>query len=484
MGNAARLTALVLLLGFLATSFAYASVFTYYPLNISIAPTPPPVILMQTDDAASCISLTRTSRGAIYYTDFESYPVPGWRNRGGTWSLQPGFKGNAIRGADDGNGIGGASQYYYNTDLSSYNSLWVSLKTRHISGTGWHGIALINRGLNQLYEISINNNNGYIEIWSYNVESTSWTRLASQRIAGYSLGKWYVIVLHYVVTSSSVNFYVWVYDTNGLQVAYTSASSTSNRRFTPAYIGLEVDNVTAMFDDFIISEIDPRSVFFSGLPSYGYAVSIIDDRGDPVNSTVSTSTSVSLGVIPDIVVGTGINGRISVTRANGYACLVYVASDSILGGDSYFLSTLSITSSIGPNSASAVVDVPVSGSSEHISYALALRIMNNDVNPYYARLLLDGSSYLSPGLNLNVTLASSPTTTAYPTVQIVNGLPVSWASGWLTINAGQTAYVYLWGYHSSSPSSSTLDMYLEYCSAPGGMGACVYYPLLINVYSP
>jgi hypothetical protein len=26
-------------------------------------------------------------------------------------------------------------------------------------------------------------------------------------------------------------------------------------------------------------------------------------------------------------------------------------------------------------------------------------------------------------------------------------------------------------------------MYLEYCSAPGGMGACVYYPITMNVYS-
>jgi hypothetical protein len=482
MSGEIKLIVLTALLGLLATSIAYASVFTYYPLSTSIAPTPPPIVLVQTNDTLVCTSLAR-SRVALYYTDFESYPVPGWTNRGGTWSSQPGYKGMSVQGADNNRGIGGASQYYYNTNLTSYSSMWASLKTRLQSGSGYYGFALINSGLNRLYEVSINTG-GRIEVRSYNVESTSgWRQLASATITGYSSANWYVIVLNYVVTNTSVNFYVWVYDTSGNQTAYVTASSTSTNRFNPAYIGLEVDGVTAWFDDFIISTGDPRSLLFSGLPGAGYRIEVVDNLGNLVNSTMSSSTSASLGVVPDIVVGTGTDGKINIYRSSGYGCLSYASPDSILGGDSYTLSTGSIASSVGPNSTSATARVPVSGSSTTVSHALALRISNADAKPYYARLLLDSSSSISASLTLNVTLSLSLTASASPPIQIVSGVPTTWATGWVTISPGQTAYIYLSGYHSSALSSSTLNLLLQYCSAPGEMGACVYYPVTLSVYS-
>jgi hypothetical protein len=483
MSRDIKLIVLTALLGLLATSLAYASVFTYYPLSTSIAPTPPPVILVQTNDTLVCTGLAR-SRVALYYTDFESYPVPGWTNRGGTWSLQPGgYKGNSTQGEDNNGGIGGASQYYYNTNLASYSSLWASLKTRLQSGSGWYGFALINSGLNRLYEVSIYTG-GTIDVWSYNVESSaSWRQLASATITGYNSANWYVIVLNYVVTTTAANFYVWVYDTNGNQVASVNASSTSPRRFNPAYIGLEVDDTTASFDDFIISRGDPRSLLFSGLPGADYRIEVVDNLGNIVNSTVSSSTSVSLGVVPDIVVGTGTDGKINIYRPSGYGCLSYASPDSILGGDSYTLSTGSLASSVGPNSTSATASVPVSGSGTTASHALALRISNADAKPYYARLLLDSSSSISASLTLNVTISLSPTASAFPPIQIVSGAPTTWATGWVTLSPGQTAYIYLSGYYSSAPSSSTLNLLLQYCSAPGEMGACVYYPVTLSVYS-
>lgn len=482
MSRDIELIVLTALLGLLATSIAYASVFTYYPLSTSIAPTSPPVVLVQTNDTLVCTGLAR-SRVALYYTDFESYPVPGWANRGGTWSSQPGYKGYSVQGADNNGGIGGASQYYYNTNLASYSSLWASLKTKLDSGSGYYGFALINSGLNRLYEVSINTG-GTIDVWSYNVESSGgWRLLARATIPGYNSANWYVIVLNYVVTTTAVNFYVWVYDTNGNQVAYVTASSTSPNRFNPAYIGLEVDNVTARFDDFIISTGDPRSLLFSGLPGAGYRIEVVDNLGSVVNSTVSSSTSASLGVVPDIVVGTGTDGRINIYRPSGYGCLSYASPDSILGGDSYTLSTGSIASSVGPNSTSATASVPVSGSSTTASHALALRISNTDAKPYYARLILDSSASISASLTLNITISLSPTAIASPPIQIVSGAPTTWATGWVSLSPGQTAYIYLSGYHSSAPSSSTLSLLLQYCSVPGEMGACVYYPVTLSVYS-
>jgi hypothetical protein len=483
MSRKIKLIVLTALLGLLATSIAYASVFTYYPLSISIAPVHPPVVLVQTSDTLVCTGLAR-SRVALYYTDFESYPVPGWTTKGGTWSLQTGgYKGSSVQGVDNNQGIGRASQYYYNTNLFSYTSLWASVKTKRQAGNNWYGLALINSGLDRLYEVSINTG-GRIEVRSYNVESPNdWYQLADATITDYNPTNWYVIVLNYVVTSTAVNFYVWVYDTNGNQVAYVTASSTSTNRFNPAYIGLEVDGPIARFDDFIISTGDPRSLLFSGLPGAGYMIEVVDDRGIVVNSTVSSSTSVSLGVVPDIVVGTGTDGKINIYRPSGYGCLSYASPDSILGGDSYTLSTGSIVSSVGPNSTSATASVPVSGSSTTASHALALRISNTDAKPYYARLLLDSSSTISASLTLNVTISLSPTASASPPIQIVSGAPTTWATEWVTLSPGQTAYVYLSGYHSSAPSSSTLSLLLQYCSAPGEMGACVYYPVTLNVYS-
>jgi hypothetical protein len=483
MSREIKLIFLTALLGLLATSLAYASVFTYYPLSTSIAPTPPPVVLVQTNDTLVCTGLAR-SRVALYYTDFESYPVPGWTNRGGIWSLQPGYKGNSVQGTDNNQGIGRASQYYYNTSLANYTSLWASVKTMRQAGNNWYGLALINSGLDRLYEVAIYRAGGTINIRSYNVESPNdWYQLASATITSYNPANWYVIVLNYVVTSTAVNFYVWVYDTNGNQVASVNASSTSPNRFTPAYIGIVVDRATAIFDDFIISTGDPRSLLFSDLPGAGYRIEIMDNLGNLVNSTVSYSTSASLGVVPDIVVGNGTDGKINIYRPSGYGCLSYASPDSILGGDSYTLSTGSIASSVGPNSTSATASVPVSGSGTTASHALALRISNTDAKPYYARLILDSSSSISASLTLNVTISLSPTASASPPIQIVSGAPTTWATGWVTLSPGQTAYIYVSGYHSSAPSSSTLSLLLQYCSAPGEMGACVYYPVTLNVYS-
>jgi hypothetical protein len=283
-------------------------------------------------------TIVRTGRGAVTYTDFETYPVPGWAPRGGTWSSASGYRGGALQGADNNGGLGGASQYYYNTDLSQqYSSLWVSAKTRLVSGVGFHGIALLNGGRSRLYAIVITTG-GRVEVWSYNVEARNgWQRLAQATISGYSSTNWYTIVARYAVVQNAVDFYVYVYDTSGNQVASLTTSSTHRRRFTPAYIGIIVDGATALFEDFITSTADPRHVTVSGL-GRGYRVAVIDNLGDTVGSATN-GASVSVSVVPDIVVGTGVDGKIMVRDSKGNLVTEYVASDCILGGDAYTLYT-------------------------------------------------------------------------------------------------------------------------------------------------
>jgi hypothetical protein len=291
--------------------------------------------------------LVRVSRGAVQgklWTDFESMPS-GWSRDGGSWGIvDGGFKGEALRGSDDGKGLGGASHFYNNTDLSGYTSLWASAKTRRDTGTGYYGISMRDRDSKRLYTIEIHritDKKGSVEVWSYNVEWSSWYRLRSASIASYDQGNWYVIVVNYVVETNAVSFSVWVYDENGNQVASLSAQSTSPNRFAPAYIGVEVDGpgMRAFFDDFIVSTVDPRVVNFIDLPGAGYTICIYDDFGAFVNCSTSTGSSASVGVVKDVVVGTGVDGRIVVEDPSGGIVVDYRVpqSDAMLGGDAYKL---------------------------------------------------------------------------------------------------------------------------------------------------
>ena len=476
---------LVLFLFVLSFDLIYGSVFDYYPSSISLSPVSPPIILQSSDYPFSCIGLSRTYRGAITYTDFESYPVPGWTSYGGTWSnVSSGYKGNALQGTDDNGGLGSASQYYYNTDLSSYTSLWVSVKTKLVSRSGRYGISLIDSGKNRMYTIEIDTRGGYIEVRSYNVESSAWSLLNRASIQNYRSSDWYIIVVNYTVNSSAVNFYVWVYDVNGAQVASLTASSTSDNRFNPSYIGVEVDRVTALFDDFIISNTDPRIITISNLPGSGYVVEVYDNLNNLVSTATSTGSTVSVNIVSDTVVGTGYDGSFTIRYPNGFPCLGYnvSTSDAILGGDSYSLSYSSVTTNIGSNSTSAVISTYISGSSSSKSYVLILKIYNNDVKPYYIRLILDTSSSISPYLTLNITIALSPSATADP-IRVVSGSVVAGSSGWISLSGGSYAYIYVSGYYTSSGQSSTLNLYLEYCSLSNENSVCVFYPIQMVINS-
>ena len=477
---------LILFLFVLSFDLTYGSVFVYYPSSISLSPVSPPIILQSSDYSVSCTGLSRTNRGAITYTDFESYPVPGWTSYGGTWSnVSSGYKGNALQGTDNNKGIGKASQYYYNTDLSSYTSLWVSVKTKLVSRSGYYGISLIKSTKeDRMYTIEINTG-GYIAVRSYDVEKKNdWYTLNSTSIQYYSSSNWYIIVVNYTNTSSAVNFYVWVYDVNGNQVASLTASSTSANRFAPSYIGVDVDKVKALFDDFIISNTDPRIITISNLPGSGYVVEVYDNLNNLVSTATSTGSTVSVNIVSDIVVGTGYDGSFTIRYPNGFPCLGYnvSTSDAILGGDSYSLSYSSVTTNIGSNGTSAVISTYISGSSSSKSHVLTLKIYNNDVKPYYIRLILDTSSSISSYLTLNITIALSPSATADP-IRIVGGSVVAGSSGWISLSGGSYAYIYVTGYYTSSGQSSTLNLYLEYCSLSNENGVCVFYPIQMVIKS-
>jgi hypothetical protein len=479
-------------------NYAYASVLVYSPISTSISPASPPIILIEGDYKLTFTGISRSGRGAAVYTDFETYPISGWTSWGGSWSLATGggYKGNALSGSDsDDGGLGGTAEYYYNSPLS-YTSAWVSVKAKLVSGNSYYGIILMDSGKGKAYTAEIfvpSSGTRILGVRSYNVETLGdWYLLASVNLPGsFNPSGWYVIVVNYAVTSSAVNIYVWLYDLSGSLVAYLSASSTSARRFTPAYIGVEIDwahagggKGTVYFDDFIISTSDPRSVIFNGLPGSGYNVAIIDSFGGLVNETASTGSSLTLGVVSDVVVGTGSDGKVMVSFPNGFTGLNYTvpSSDAILGGDTYTLTYYSITCSFGSNRTSASVSMRLSSSSLFLSGAVPIKVSNLDSKSYYLRLIMDSSSVIPSTLTVNVTLAISPSNMVSP-IRVSSGSILNSATGWLTISAGSIVYVYVTGYFSSSGGSATIKLYLEYSTLPNGQGVNVYYPITVNLGS-
>ena len=283
-------------------------------------------------------TIVRTSRGALVYTDFETTPS-GWASRGGAWIIIPGgYKGNALLGEDNNKGIGKASQYYYNYDFSTrYNSLWVSTKVRLVSDTGSAGIYMINLGGNRLYTIEITAD-GFLQVRSFAVDAKGWKTLGSTKISGFARVNWYTIVVSYSATARSLaTFNAYVYDTTGTVVAsLTNIQSKGKKVFVPAYIGVGVDDAVALFDDFIVSTVDPRTIVVENLPGANYRVEIYDNFGNLIGNATSDKTGIaSVSVVRDIVVGTGVDGSIKVYDPEGNLILSYTLPDNILGGDTY-----------------------------------------------------------------------------------------------------------------------------------------------------
>ncbi|MEM0213927.1 MAG: hypothetical protein QW348_06690 [Ignisphaera sp.] len=462
----------------LILAVASAGTFAYSPMQLSTAPVAPPTTFQQ-PQTTYCIALTRASRGAVVYTDFETYPVPGWTSRGGSWgSTAAGYKGNTLSGQDNDGGIGWASQYYWATSVSSYSSLWVSVKTRLASGAEtYRGIVLIDSTLQRLYEISIYN--GYLYIWSY---VGSWNQHASATISGYSRDAWYTVVIIYIVTGNSISITAYIYDVRGNRVATASATITGTRFFQPSYVGVEVDRIigtsTVYFDDFIVSTSDPRTITVQNVP-VGYSVWLWDNLGNLVASATATTSHIALNVVTDAVVGTGIDGRIVVRFPDGVPCLVYTSGDAILGGDTYSLTTGTLSWSPGANYTSVAVSAAISSSSASVTGFIVSSIYNSDSKPYYARLLLSDCIECTY-LTANITIRNS-TYTSQP-IRIVGGAPATTSTDWVVIAPSTRSNISFSGYFTAAGRSGTVFMLLQYCTQLGG-GVCVYYPIKIAVSS-
>lgn len=464
-GAVPALTLLILLQG-------YGSAFVYYPERLELRPQAPPAHLEALQAQPLC-TITRVSRAAPMHTDFETYPVSGWAAYGGVWQLSSGggYRGNALRGYDNNGGVGReSSQYYWNSRIDGYTSLWVSVRVRAEGGSdAWKGIGLMNADRTRLYEISAYG--GSLNLYRY---AGGWSLVGRQPINGYAATNWYTIVANYIDRGTSIEFRIWAYDVNGNEVAYLSVTDTAATRFRPAYAGVTIDgsaNVWMRFDDFIVSTADPRAVTVENV-SPGFRVQIIDNLNSVVGEATASGTTVSVSVTRDIVVGTGTNGRIRILdQQNQVVCDHSVpTSDAILGGDVYRRQAVSVSASFGANRTSAIITASMTPN-QWARFNITLSAQQ----ALYAKLVVISVS--APELTMSARVVGTATSTS---IQITSGSVVVGETSVVPLAIGAGNRIEFAATLSAvPPAQRSVELALELCTAQGA-GACVRYPISLR----
>ncbi|MEM4569865.1 MAG: hypothetical protein QXE66_00995 [Desulfurococcaceae archaeon] len=97
----------------------------------------------------------------------------------------------------------------------------------------------------------------------------------------------------------------------------------------------------------------------------------------------------------------------------------------------------------------------------------------------YARLLLDSPSAPST-LNLDIWIEGAATSTR---IEIRNGNPISTSTSIVQLDLGLGNTIHLRGNFTTVNQVATLNLKLEICTMPESMGACVYYPIMLELTS-
>ncbi len=110
--------------------------------------------------------------------------------------------------------------------------------------------------------------------------------------------------------------------------------------------------------------------------------------------------------------------------------------------------------------------------------------LNATEGVFYARLVLVGLN-ASGSLNASITIANLTGYSSTP-ITISGGEALSGATSFVELNSASNVPGYYTGWvrveaSKGQAGNSTLYLYLEACTAPGGAGACSYYPLEIVI---
>jgi len=447
---------------------AYASIFTYYHVNVSLQPVSPPIVLrdplqpgvsVSTGPAGASASIAylipyaiSLSQGAIYSSTFDTGLPVGWVTYGpGTWGSSTGRVSGGVSGSTEG-GQGQTDVAYYKTsDLysssySGYIYLAAYVSTSNVGAGRWAGIAFHGTATQNFYACLVGDN-GMLEIAMriyFGVEF--WTVLSSAQ-AAISTGSFYLLVC--ARNPSTGAMLAQLYDpSTGFLLASTSASSTL---ISPTSIGLVVrrvgggPGVSAVFDELVLSYRNPRSVCITNIPS-GW-------RAELYNGSTLIGSRISSGPAAE-------------------ECFQIFAISTILrqGVIRVYDSSNTLRASLGPQ---LVVGGSLYRLDPQASTARILNVVNLDGKGYYALLTLSSYSY-----------------SGFSSIQIrVCG---STCSSWISIPPPPaqttevqippgTSYVELSQNPSQVGAQASISLFLNYSTLPGQGGVSVTYPIFISI---
>ena len=447
----------------------HAGVFVSYPLKAQIIPSPPPVVLTVLNSPLIPSNLTKSSSFTIYWSDFEQIS-PDWLARGGSWSVvNYGHKGSGLNALDNNGGIGRASQYYLNMPLDSYTEFYVGVKLKY-AGTGYAGIALINNGLNRLYEVSINpsGSSARLTIWSFNVEvSNGWSLLASSLSFTYTQ-QWLTLIIRYRDLGNSIHISAEAYSESGESLASISASSTSNRRFPATYVALEIDGGGAVFDDFVLSTRNPAYLTVTGLPSFAY-IQVYDVNGSLVGeASADINGTASLSVVADLVTGVGDGGVLIITSGNASCSLR--TTIPIIGGEEYSVSGIQVFEGFAdPTGTAATIFFFANYTCSKLGI-IQLNLVSTE--EFDVRLTLE---YLEATGEVTFSIRLESSNTSSTPIVVMNGEIISPYTSTLSLREGSLSIVVNELFYRNAYRA---ELFIEYCLSNGSV--CVSYPLVLN----
>jgi len=451
---------LLLILSSILLIPVFSSVFTYYPLEVSLKPVPPPIVLQ--DPSVPGVSVSLGSEGAsasitvslqysyslvisqdvIYYTTFDSGLPTSWVD-----PALPCWGGSAI--AWIGGSIGCIAVFAAGYEVAYYDSAIVSntltfyvgayVRSNNLGAGRYVGITLYDRSTGNYYIAAIGNNN---RLNILKCVGGTCNLVANTGGLGLGAGTWYFLVAYW--TPNTLTAYLYR-TTTGTLIGSTSFSDDSPISFNT--VGVVAYRVQGWVDELVVAYNDPRAVYVDNVPS-GWVVRIYNGTV-LLGSATSTGTRISFTVFyPQDGQHSTIlrSGRIEVYDNLGN--LMASRSEVIVTGRVYQLQV-------------------VGGSFDN----RILNVVNIDSKPYYGLLSLRDPPSHSGFSVLQLYLCNpSICSTA---LDIIAG---STSTSEIALPASQTSYIRLVAVFSPGASAS-IQIWLNYSTRPGQDGVVVSYPV-------
>ncbi|MEM2301110.1 MAG: hypothetical protein QXR14_02745 [Sulfolobales archaeon] len=447
-----------------------ASIHTYPPTQISINPTPPPIMLQDPGTPGVSVSLGTAGTSAsisvslslsysihlqtnpvVYYNTLDQFPLTDWitSRTGSSSGTTTAWVGGALQMSS-----GAVRVTYYSTDIvdRSYNGFYNAsayVMSGDLRADRVVGIAYV-QDSNNFYGCGIGDGGGG-RLVILKRESGSITKLARTPGLSLSTNTWYFLVCGFNPSTGEIRAYLYN-PANGNLISSISYTDTT---LSPSMVGFFVWRSSGVFDELVaVQGADPLRIAVNNVPS-GWNARLYN--GSTLLQSITSTGSVIVFnnfwyVNPNDGQHSTIlrQGRIEVYDNNGNLKAVYGPA-FIIGGQIFSLSTQT----------SNVIRI--------------LNIGNTDSKNYYGILTLH--SYSSSGFSSISIYLCNPSTCSTP----ITIPPGSLQTGEVVLPLQEVSYIMLEYSVNSAGASADIAIHLRYSSLSSQNGVLAIYPIEIHV---